>query len=181
MDFPVKKIMIPINLTHQVILTHPLHARLLSPHTPSIGSSDPLPAATTPLRRMLSTMLTFFADAYKSTFGFENGPPLHDALTIAYVAHSELFRCKRYRVDVELAGSHATGETVVDIWDYRSCDESWGPSGKNCLVAESVDVRTRFPRLLRPTLTSLQVPGFFDFLLECIERCDQGSPLNVTK
>ena len=89
-------------------------------------------------------MLTYFADTYKSTFGFVDGPPLHDALTIAYIARPDFFRCKRYRVDVELTGLHALGETVVDVWNYRSCDTSWGRSGKNCLVAESVDVCTRF-------------------------------------
>jgi len=48
---------------------------------------------------------------------------------------------KRYRVDVELAGTHTVGETVVDMWNYRALGEdSWGPDGKNCLVAESTDV-----------------------------------------
>ena len=144
LDFPVRKTMIPINITHQVILTRSMHARLLSPHTQHLDSSEPGPKPLTPLRHTLSTLLTYFADTYKATFGFEDGPPLHDALTIAYIARPELFRCKRYRVDVELAGLHTTGETVVDVWNYRSCDNSWGPHGKNCLVAESVDVRARF-------------------------------------
>ena len=132
--------MIPINVTHQVILSRSIHARLLSPHTKHIDPHEPFPKPLTPLRHTLSTMLTYFADTYRSTFGFEDGPPLHDALTIAYIARPDLFRCKRYRVDVELSGLHTTGETVVDIWDYRSCDNSWGRQGKNCLVAESVNV-----------------------------------------
>ncbi|KAF8590565.1 nucleoside hydrolase [Ramaria rubella] len=140
LDFPVKKTMIPINVTHQVIFTRSLHARLLSPNTRYLGPSDPLPNPTTPLRHTLSTLLTFFSISYKSTFGFEDGPPLHDALAIAYIACPDIFRCKRYRVDVELGGFHSTGETVVDIWNYRLCDDSWGRIGKNCLVAESIDV-----------------------------------------
>jgi uridine nucleosidase len=92
---------------------------------------------------MLSTLIRFFADSYKSTFGFQEGPPLHDALAVAYLASPSLFTSKRYRVDIELGGSHTAGETVVDIWDYRrqSLDESWGRSGKNCVVTETVDVR----------------------------------------
>jgi len=114
------------------------------------------------LRYTLSTLITFFADTYKHTFGFNSGPPLHDALTIAYIAHPEFFTCRRYRVDVELSGAHSLGQTVVDIWNYSGATEDrWGPEGKNCLVAESLDV-----------------PKFFRFFLECISYCDTKSPLN---
>jgi len=150
LNVPVKKIMVPINVTHTAIATPEVQARLLSPN----GSS------TTGLRHTLSTLITFFADSYKSTFGFVDGPPLHDALTIAFVSRPDLFNCRRYRVDVELSGNHTSGETVVDVWDYRHCDESWGPLGKNCLVAQSVNV-----------------DGFFDLFFDCVARCDEVSPL----
>ena len=135
LDAPVKKTMIPINVTHTAIFTKQLQARLLSPDNPS----NPIPAATN-LRYSLSTVIGFFADAYKSTFGFNDGPPLHDALTIAYVSQPELFKTIRKRVDVELGGIHTRGETVVDVWDYQLCDDTWGSGGKNCLVAQSMDV-----------------------------------------
>jgi uridine nucleosidase len=61
-------------------------------------------------------------------------------LTVAYVAHPELFKTTRYRVDVELSGTHTSGETVVDIWNYRKTDDTWGHTGKNCLVAKELDV-----------------------------------------
>ncbi|KIJ44089.1 hypothetical protein M422DRAFT_228721 [Sphaerobolus stellatus SS14] len=163
LDYPIPKVMIPINATHQVIFTKEMHYRLLAPDQ-SLPTPDVLPLkAATPLRHTISTFLLFFADTYRSTFGFNEGPPLHDALTIAYIVHPELFRCKRYRVDVELSGTHALGATVVDVWNYRTCDDTWGYQGKNCLVAEDVNV-----------------PGFFDYFLECIERCDKKTPLNIT-
>lgn len=160
LDAPVKKTMIPLNVTHTAILNHAIYKRLLSPVTPTTTFDD-LPAASTKLRYMLSTLVTYFADAYKSTFGFMDGPPLHDALTIAYVAHPELFKVRRYRVDIELTGALTVGETVVDMYNYRSCDDTWGSSGKNCLVAEALDV-----------------PGFFEMFLDCVARCDLVSPLN---
>lgn len=87
------------------------------------------------------TLIDFFAESYKSTFGFNDGPPLHDALTVAYVSQPELFQATRYRVDVELTGTHTSGETVVDVWNYQACDENtWGVGGKNCIVTRSVDV-----------------------------------------
>ncbi|KAG2013166.1 hypothetical protein CC2G_010102 [Coprinopsis cinerea AmutBmut pab1-1] len=165
LDVPVKKTMVPINVTHTAIVTRDVHRRLLSPHTPAVSHSsspdEPLPNPTTNLRHTLSTLISFFAAAYKSTFGFDDGPPLHDALTIAYISKPELFKGTRYRVDVELTGTHSLGETVVDIWRYKKCDESWGRTGRNCLVADF-----------------LNVPGFFNLLLEAVETCDKVSPLN---
>jgi len=160
LDAPVKKTMIPLNVTHTAIVTRAIQARLLAPEFP-LDAENPLPPAATPLRHMLSTLISFFADAYESTFGFQLGPPLHDALTIAYAVHPKMFCCRRFRVDVELSGTHTTGETVVDMWNYRGCDDSWGSSGKNCIVAESLDV-----------------DAFFDFFLDCVARCDPKSPLN---
>jgi len=134
--------MIPLNVTHTALLTPSLHASLLDPsfQTPDDSNSIKLPEASSPLRHTLSTLLSFFAETYRTTFGFKEGPPLHDALTIAYVAAPHIFEGKRYRVDVELGVSHAMGETVVDVHNYRKCDDSWGKSGKNCIVTSSVKV-----------------------------------------
>lgn len=139
LNAPVKKTMIPINVTHTAIVTHDIHSKILGGSTYN-GFSVPPPISS--LRYTLSTLITFFADTYKHTFGFNTGPPLHDALTIAYIAHPEFFACRRYRVDVELSGTHSLGQTVVDIWNYSGATEDcWGLEGKNCLVAESLDVR----------------------------------------
>ncbi|CAG7848526.1 SubName: Full=Related to nucleoside hydrolase {ECO:0000313/EMBL:CCA66566.1} [Serendipita indica DSM 11827] len=164
LDCAIKKTMIPLNVTHTCIFTKEIHKRLLAgvdgqPDDDSDPSS--VSKAATPLRHMLSTIILYFASSYKSTFGFNDGPPLHDPLTIAYLCHPEIFKTKRYRVDVELAGTHTTGETVVDLWNYRKLsDDDWG-TGKNCLVAESVDVA-----------------AFFDLLMDCVRMTDAVSPLN---
>lgn len=146
LDTPVKKTMIPLNVTHTAILTPSIHRRLLSPfHAPPPSLYQdfvPLPRAATPLRHTLSTLLSFFAASYASTFAFTAGPPLHDALTLAYVSRPELFAGRRLRVDVECAGEHTAGETVADVWGYRACDDTWGRHGRNCVVAERVDVST---------------------------------------
>jgi uridine nucleosidase len=140
LNIPVKKTMIPINVTHSAIVTRKIHERLLDP------ASDPdstvLPKPATNLRHTLSTLISFFADSYKNVFGFNDGPPLHDALTIAYVVQPDLFQAKRYRVAIELTGTHSLGETVVDIWKYTPCDDTWGRDGRNCLVAESLNVNS---------------------------------------
>jgi len=168
--------MIPLNVTHTAIFTSAVHRRLLagssSTQAPEEGEGAPLhpeeglkymPPPATSLRHMLSTLILFFARTYKETFNFVDGPPIHDALTIAYLSRPEIFRVKRYRVDVELAGTHTVGETVVDVWNYRGLGEedSWGSDGKNCLVAESADVSE-----------------FWNIFMLCVDKCDKVTPLN---
>ncbi|KIK67750.1 hypothetical protein GYMLUDRAFT_36515 [Collybiopsis luxurians FD-317 M1] len=167
LDAPVPAVMIPLNVTHKAIATRDVHCKLLSGSQQSTNINDRLPKALTPLRHTLSTLISFFTETYESVFGFNDGPPLHDALAIAYVAFgSALFpeaESRRYRVDVELKGEHTMGETIVDVWGYRTdCDdESWGRNGKNCIVVLGLDV-----------------DRFFKMFLECVDRCDKESPLN---
>ncbi|KAF9535129.1 Inosine/uridine-preferring nucleoside hydrolase domain-containing protein [Crepidotus variabilis] len=161
LNVAVKKTMIPINVTHTAIVTREIHSRLLSPDSLFSVTSEHLPKAISPLRHTLSTIISYFASAYASTFGFAEGPPLHDALTIAYVAHPELFSLTRHRVDIELTGTHSLGETIVDVWKYKSVDDTWGRDGKNCLVADNLDVKR-----------------FFELFLDAVMRCDTISSLN---
>ncbi|GAA5988992.1 hypothetical protein JCM5350_001743 [Sporobolomyces pararoseus] len=149
LDLPV--VICPLNLTHTALFTPDIHHLLLRgpadlpptpPMTPNKDSLSTRPATT--LRHTLSTNLSFFAAAYKRKYGMA-GPPLHDALTIAYISNPELFTATRYRVDVELSGTHSFGSTVVDLWDYKSDQldldpANWGRNGKNVLVLDSVQV-----------------------------------------
>jgi len=162
LDAPVKTVMIPINVTHTAIVTSDIHSRLRSPHLPCPDGM--LACPSTNLRSTLSSLVSFFAGSYKSTFGFDQGPPLHDALTIAYVSQPELFKARRFRVDVELQGKYTSGETVVDIWHYTTCDDSWGSTGKNCLVTEEVQVRALTYRCVFLTKTMLlyRSPSFLN-------------------
>jgi len=135
--------MIPLNVTHTAIFTTK-HGSRLQP-------------TKTPLRHTLSTLLSFFAHTYRDVFGFVDGPPLHDALTIAYLVRRDIFREKRQHVDIELHGEHTAGETVVDMWDYKKSDDTWGRSGKNCVVTESVDVSTCIAVHAHPTRACAQL------------------------
>jgi uridine nucleosidase len=116
--------MMPINVSNTVSVTQSTHSRILSSHNESAGAGQP-----SKLRHTLSTLAAHFI-----------GGVLHDPLTVAYISCPSLFTSSRYRVDVELSGTHTSGETVVDTWNRRSYDDSWGLGGKNCLVANSVNV-----------------------------------------
>jgi uridine nucleosidase len=133
LDAPIPKVMIPLNVTHKAIVTESLHANLIN-----AAPTAPSGVASSRLRHTLSTLISFFRETYKSTFDFVDGPPLHDALTIAYVCRPDIFTTRRYRVDVELSGVHTVGQTVADVWGYLKVDNTWA---KNCDVATDLDVR----------------------------------------
>jgi uridine nucleosidase len=128
--------MIPLNVTHKAIVTDSIHAQLIQSKPQEAHSG----VASSQLRHTLSTLISYFGEAYKATFAFMGGPPIHDALTIAYVSQPELFTTQRYRVDVELSGTHTAGQTVADVWGYLKVDDTWGRMGKNCEVAMDLDV-----------------------------------------
>ncbi|CEQ38872.1 SPOSA6832_00338 [Sporobolomyces salmonicolor] len=178
-DAEVKVVMVPLNVTHTALFRTSDHDALLVPPsalpelTSAVAASPS--RAHTPLRHSLSTLLMFFASTYASVFDFQDGPPIHDALCIAYLAKPELFRGKRYRVDVELDGKWTAGTTSVDLWDYRKDEltewkkdpesrESWGKFGKNVFV-----------------LMELDVPAFWATFQECVDSADKVSPLNNVK
>jgi uridine nucleosidase len=180
---PVKKIMVPLNVTLTAIVDRRWHRLILDPGSQPTADVEVLPLPKTPLRHMLSSLVNFVSERYKKKFKFAHGGPIHDALTIAYVAHPELFTSGRYHVDVELAGMHTVGETVVDMWDYEKSNDSWGRNGKNCIVAESLNVSCHHLSLDKPfvvgrMLTAAQVTGFFKLLLDSVSHCDMVSPLN---
>jgi purine nucleosidase/pyrimidine-specific ribonucleoside hydrolase len=62
----------------------------------------------------IAGLLEFFAGTYRNTFGFD-GPPIHDAVAVAAVAHPDLLETRLMRVDVERAGEWTRGETVCDV------------------------------------------------------------------
>lgn len=148
-------------MTHQALFRPEDNERLLN--------------VRTPLRHSLSTLLNFFAATYKAVFGFDDGPPVHDPLCIAYVARPGLFEGKRYRVDVELEGKWTAGTTSVDLYEYRTPDlaswkqdpesrESWGALGKNVFVLEQLDVRRRRHSADQIFQAKTHVLSFFLFL-----------------
>ena len=134
---PIKTVMLPINVTHTAIVNQDIHAHLCSPHR-RVDDAPTTPESN--LRKLLSSLITFFGETYREVFGFQDGPPLHDALTVAYVSSPALFKGRRLHVDVETRGEYTTGATIVDTWNYQSYDDTWGPNGKNCVVLESVKV-----------------------------------------
>jgi inosine-uridine nucleoside N-ribohydrolase len=92
--------MMGLNASHQVLATADVIARI--------------DALGTPLSRLCTELLTFFAARYREVFGFA-APPLHDPLTVAHIIDPQLVSLVSASVAVELTGTHTRGATVVDL------------------------------------------------------------------
>ncbi|WP_236242622.1 nucleoside hydrolase [Streptomyces sp. CC228A] len=92
--------MIGLNVSHQALATPDVVARVA--------------AVGTPLARLCTELLIYFAGAYREVFGFP-APPLHDPLTVAHLIDPGLVTLVHAPVAVELTGTHTRGATVVDL------------------------------------------------------------------
>ena len=63
--------------------------------------------------RVFADLMRFFAIHHRDRYGWD-GPPIHDAVAVAWLADPELVVGRRLRIDVETAGVHSRGRTVAD-------------------------------------------------------------------
>jgi inosine-uridine nucleoside N-ribohydrolase len=92
--------MVGLNLTHQ------------AQATPEV--IDRLRAVGNPAARAAIGWLSFFADTYRTVYGFA-GPPVHDACAVALLIDPSLVRSVDAFVAIETEGRWTRGATVVDL------------------------------------------------------------------
>jgi len=92
--------MVGLNLTHQ------------AQATPEVV--DRLRAVGNPAAQAAIGWLSFFADTYRTVYGFA-GPPVHDACALALVIDSSVVRTVETFVAIETEGRWTRGATVVDL------------------------------------------------------------------
>jgi purine nucleosidase/pyrimidine-specific ribonucleoside hydrolase len=88
-----------LDATHQALATDDVLADLRA-----IGS---------PLSALVVDLLGFFAERYRSLWGFP-AAPVHDPVAVARVIDPSIVGCVEANVVVELAGRYTRGATVVD-------------------------------------------------------------------
>jgi purine nucleosidase len=110
---------------------------------------DRLHGANSPLALTMVDLLGFFRDRYRERWGLD-APPVHDPVAVARVLDPALVRCVDAHVAIELRGEHTRGATVCD---------RYGVLGRapNAQVA-----------------TTLDVPAFWDVLIDAVERLGTG-------
>jgi purine nucleosidase len=123
--------MIPLDCTHQALLTD---QRL-----------EMLRSAGTPLGTAFYHLLEWNKRFDRAKYGWAGGP-LHDPTVTAYLLSPELFAGRTVRVDIECNGPLTLGASVVDWWGVRG-------RPANALVLRAIDAegyfQLIFARLLR--------------------------------
>ncbi|GCE12190.1 nucleoside hydrolase [Tengunoibacter tsumagoiensis] len=93
--------MVPLEVTHQALATEAIFERLRSS------------------QRMVATfaadLLTFFAESYRTAFGFV-APPVHDPCAVAAVIDPMLIATQLMSVCIETSGEWSSGRTVCDVY-----------------------------------------------------------------
>jgi inosine-uridine nucleoside N-ribohydrolase len=121
--------MVPLEVTHQALATPDIILRLRS--------------AQKTVTTLAADLLAFFAEAYRTTFGFA-APPVHDPCAVAAVVDPTIVPTQLMHVDVETVGTFTAGRTVCDVYG-----KSAQPA--NVSVGLSLD-RERFWDVLIDTL-----------------------------
>lgn len=94
-------VVMPLDVTHQVLVTQP--------------RNDALRALATPVGIAVAQMTEFFERYDREKYGSE-GAPLHDPCVIAYLIRPDLFAGRHVNVEIETASDLTLGMTVADWW-----------------------------------------------------------------
>ncbi|KAL1971127.1 hypothetical protein VTN77DRAFT_78 [Rasamsonia byssochlamydoides] len=158
-----KTTLISLDLTHQVLATPAVQARILGQGRPT-GLSSP-----SVLRQILHALLTFFAGTYKAVFGIDSGPPLHDPLAVAVLlsnlnpTFAKAHPGKAIRFDDK--GGERFSVTVVTDGHHGKDVSITGQLGRT--IAKPMEGKgIAIPR-------GVDTDAFWDLVLYCVERAEQ--------
>jgi len=93
--------MCPLEVTHQALATDEVTSRLR--------------AVKRPVATFAADLLVFFADRYRSVFGFP-AAPVHDPCAVAAVVDPSIIRAHEMHVEIETVGEWTSGRTVCDVY-----------------------------------------------------------------
>ncbi|MDC0158366.1 nucleoside hydrolase [Rhodospirillaceae bacterium] len=94
-------IMMPLDVTHQILTTKARVEKIQA-----VGNTASL---------ALAKMLSFYSRYNSKKYG-NDGAPLHDPTTIAWLLKPELFNGKHCNVEIETESKITRGATVIDWW-----------------------------------------------------------------
>lgn len=97
----VEKILAPLDLTHQAVMSEEYIRKLKTFRKKGLD--------------ILADLMGYFHSTYKKVFGID-GAVLHDPCTVMYLIDPTIFESETLHVDVELRGEFTYGQTVADIW-----------------------------------------------------------------
>jgi uridine nucleosidase len=167
-----KTILITIDLTHQVLATPAVQARILTAAVTDPASSPSI------LRKILHALLNFFGGTYKTVFGLESGPPLHDPLAVAVIlsnlnptfANAAMTPSSRGVLQFDDKSGERFSVTVVTDGQHGQDVSIAGQLGRTIArpVVEKEAKRTSGITIPR----AVDVDAFWDLIMDCIELAE---------
>jgi inosine-uridine nucleoside N-ribohydrolase len=99
--------MVPLEVTHRALATEDVVARV--------------EALGTPVARMTTALLRYFASTYERVFGFP-APAVHDPCAVAWLIDSSIVETQPMRVAVETGSDLTRGRTDCDVHGIRGLE-----------------------------------------------------------
>jgi len=137
-----KTVLIPLDLTHQVLGTKRVRQTLLYGDEiwdPSFNKTDYTPSA---LRALFTQIMSFFAGTYADVFSITEGPPLHDPLAVAAAYNPDIFKDndgERFQVNIVTDGIHSTDQAQIGELGRTKVNKL--PNGEGgCRIPRGVDL-----------------------------------------
>jgi inosine-uridine nucleoside N-ribohydrolase len=118
-EAPVRKLLAPLDATHQFRIDEDAIARIRA-----VGGE---------VATFAADLLDFYGDSYARAFSGRKEGPLHDPCAVMSLTHPELFERRELHLQVELRGEHTRGMTLADRRGVRSGERP------NCEVITSVE------------------------------------------
>jgi len=171
-ELAAKTIVIPLDLSHQVLATQDIRDLLLYG---TKGSKTG--AGKTTLRRMLVDLLFYFAQTYADVHGITAGPPLHDPLAVAAVLRDTEYEIPFYDFDPREEFRAGQNGRTPERFSVSVATEG---SYEDALAGRTQTGRTSL-RKACPWEEGVTIPRgidttrFWQILEECIERADAAN------
>ncbi|KAK2877201.1 hypothetical protein FQN49_001351 [Arthroderma sp. PD_2] len=164
-----KSTLVTVDLTHQVLATKAVQARILG-----IDDTTKEKQSPTVLRQILHALLTYFASTYDTVFGISAGPPLHDPLAVAILLSNLNDQAKRANILKE--------QLTFNDGDGKRYNVSVVTDGLHHCV-EGADLQGEIGRtVVSPCSHSvggvtipqaLDVDKFWETIYDCLDRADK--------
>lgn len=146
-----KCILVPLNLTHTAIATETIDKEILGD-----GSSN--------LRRLFFELFQYFRHTYKDLQGFDQGPPVHDPLTLMPLL--EFFGWS----------SHSDVQFDYKRMDINVVDDVWSPDAGRTYSIKDYPKEGKTGTIVG---LHLNIPFFWEQVLAALTEVDKTSTIEI--
>jgi len=183
-----KTTLIPLDVTHLVLATPEVQSLLLwGKGRVEAETGDVKGKGKSTLRKMLTELMTFFANTYADVFGITEGPPLHDPLAVAAVFDG-IPDVEIPFYDFESKGTGLETGSVSGVDGKKRCRERYEvkivTEGSHEDAQKGAETGRTIVRLLPEGEEGVKIPRgldvgrFWKVLEDCLERADEVNAAN---